>query len=576
MVDAGSYSSAIGSYDPTFVQGGAISLSLLVFLACTAWGARLVFGIWPCLRVLAFGRGCSGKAAMQAIQASSFGDGSLLGNLAQEFCEDFSADGAALPFGRVGATITLYWASTCSGSEVVLLVLLAIACYYQECGVNVKFRHRFSCECKPAKQKWIQGLFDELGVEKGCLFERAEAMTEEYAHCVTHNQKCKVPSCDIMIAGTSCKDFRKASSKLAAAEVLLHTSTSGGSAQTLWALLTYLSLHSVGILLLENSDTLDDANPAGKSMQTALDIVVSEIRSHGMTPCSLLTDSLLFGHPQERRRFYIVAVKSSGSMLFDFAARPLAMVFASLKECLVRCQRQAPCLTELFWPSDSMCVEALLNARVSKGVRVNQYNVSAVVKTYKLGGVRWGDVDLNQELQASIWYGTLPSHVREVFRYSKAEKSEVLCRDISQSVSRVRYSKLVDGRHVVPCKCPEQLVWVEMPGEEPRLQLGKESMLIQGFLVSKVPRLVASTPDNELMSLGGNMMASVLPLAILQSLFVSLPWRPDACTEDRLVAVSEGDVADAMFSFNAMLSEEDNGASQPCCSLKRRRKDTVR
>ena len=100
-----------------------------------------------------------------------------------------------------------------------------------------------------------------------------------------------------MIAGTSCKDFSKASSKLAAAVVLLHTSTSGGSAQTLWALLAYLSFHSVGILLLENSDTLDDANPAGKSLQTALDIVVSEIRSHGMTPCSLLADSLLFGYP---------------------------------------------------------------------------------------------------------------------------------------------------------------------------------------------------------------------------------------------------------------------------------------
>ncbi len=437
----------------------------------------------------------------------------------------------------------------------------------------------FPCGRTPAKQQWIHGLFDELGMEHGCVFERAEDMDQTHAHSCTHRRQCPIPVCDIMVAGTSCKDFSKASSNrcdLSPTVLLLQDSTPGGSAQTMRALLKYVSLHCVAILLLGNSDTLDEASPVNKSTQTALDIVLDAIRACGMAPCPLLTDSFLYGLPQERRRFYVVAVKDSGPMLFDFAMRPSAKVFAALKERLNQCQRQPPCLSQLLLATEDGCVEALLNARVAKGVRVSQYNVSAVAKTYKAGGLRWGDAELNDDLPANIWYGTLPNSMQAVLKYSRAEQpsGQVLCRDISQSAARVRYSKLVDGRHVAMCQCPEQVVWLELPGKEPRLQLGLESLAIQGFPISKVPRLAQRTSDHMLMSLGGNMMASVLPLAILQSLFVSLAWRPKACTLERPVAMSEGAVALAMSSFNAMMSEDDAAVEQTCRALKLRRRGT--
>ena len=514
---------------------------------------------------------------MRAVRASSFHDGSLLEQLAREIGDCDGAGGDVLPFGGAGATLEMYWASICSGSEVVLFVLLSIATYYQSRGVNVIFKHRFSCECKPAKQQWIHGLFDELGMEQACVFVRAEDLNQPRAYCCTHRRKCPVPDCDIMIAGTSCKDFSKASSNrrnLSPADVLKQESTPGGSAQTMRALLQYVSHHCVAILLLENSDNLDEASPVSRSTQTALDMVVDAIRRCGMAPCPLLTDSLLYGIPQERRRFYIVAVKDSGSMLFDFAMRPAATVFAMLKERLTQHQRQAPCLSELLLATDDDCVEAMLNARLAKGVREGHYNVSAVAKTYKAGGIRWGDAELNTDLPAKIWYGTLAPSAQATLKYSRAEKpsGQVLCRDISQSVARVRYSKFVDGRHVAMCQCPEQVVWLELPGKEPRLQLGLESMAIQGFPISKVPRLVQRTSDHMLMDLGGNMMASVLPLAILQSLFVSLAWRPKACTLQRPLAMSEGAVAIAMSSFHTMISENDEAVEQPCRAVKLRRR----
>ena len=514
---------------------------------------------------------------MPAIPASNFHDGTLLSKLSYEFGDDFRRRGLAVPFGGVGATLEIYWASICSGSDVVLLDLECIAQYYQEINVNVKFVHRFSCESKPWKQEWTHRLFEERGIEAGCLFERAEELGQTHAYCCLHKRKCPVPGCDLLIAGASCKDFSRSSTNMSPAEVMMHATTPGGSAQTMWALLKYVSLHCIEILLLEDADTLDVMSPAGKSLQTALNVVAAEIRKCGMNPCPLLTDAFLFGLPEERRRFYIVAVREIGSMLLDFGKRPLALVFSCLRENLVQCQREAPCLSEVLLKGDGAQIENLLNERLAKGAEKTNI-CGKVANIYKDGGVRWGDADLGQELQANIWYGTLPTGLQEVLKYSRAEvpKGQALLRDISNGINKIRYSKVVGGRHVAMCQYPEQLVWVETADQEPRLLLGVESMMIQGFPVSVVPRLVESTSDCLLKTLAGNMMASVLPLAILQSLFVSLAWRPQACNVQRPLAMSEGEVVDAMSCFDTMLSGEfrceDASESSNVHSLKRRRK----
>ena len=109
-----------------------------------------------------------------------------------------------------GSVVEMTWCSICSGSEVILFVLAAIASAFRARHITLIFKHLFSCEIVPAKQEWIRGAFKEGNVEEGCLFERAEDLGQENAACVTHGGKCRVPHADIVIAGTSCKDLSRA------------------------------------------------------------------------------------------------------------------------------------------------------------------------------------------------------------------------------------------------------------------------------------------------------------------------------------------------------------------------------
>ena len=105
------------------------------------------------------------------------------------------------------------------------------------------------------------------------------------------------------------------------------------------------------------------------------------------------------------------------------------------------------------------------------------------------------------------------------------------------------------------------------------MQMGREAMIIQGFPLAKVPGLVQSTRESLLMDLGGNMMAAVLPLAVLHSLFVSLIWRIEACDFDRPLALSAARIADAMACFESMdVADGDPEEERAQSTLKRRRK----
>ena len=102
---------------------------------------------------------------------------------------------------------------------------------------------------------------------------------------------------------------------------------------------------------------------------------------------------------------------------------------------------------------------------------------------------------------------------------------------------------------------PMQTMWVDLPGKPPRVLLGRKSMLIQGYPIAHVSNIVSSTPESLMASIGGNMMASPVALAILQALFASLPWNDERPT-------SIGDAAElkaAMDVFNSIttLSEKE-------------------
>ena len=112
------------------------------------------------------------------------------------------------------------------------------------------------------------------------------------------------------------------------------------------------------------------------------------------------------------------------------------------------------------------------------------------------------------------------------------ESMGALARDISQSPYRIRYSKFANGLHVAGTQKPDQVVMLDV--QPRRLQLGLESMLIQGFPVYKFPETVASVSDHTLMNLAGNSFAASVPLAILLCLFESAGWHDQglACCEN--------------------------------------------
>jgi hypothetical protein len=104
---------------------------------------------------------------------------------------------------------------------------------------------------------------------------------------------------------------------------------------------------------------------------------------------------------------------------------------------------------------------------------------------------------------------------------------------------------------------PGQIAWVEKPGNPGRLALGREMMLIQGYPLAKVPKLIAATSDNVLSGIAGNAMATPIPLVILQAVFVALQWTggPAVHTEQQDV-----DAAFAIFS-NLGSSQETSHAN---------------
>ena len=104
----------------------------------------------------------------------------------------------------------------------------------------------------------------------------------------------------------------------------------------------------------------------------------------------------------------------------------------------------------------------------------------------------WSSIQAPEELKSSPWFQTLTLQQKQTAAYSLCtDTMPVLFRDISQSLNRVRTSRIgKDGKHLIFTVTPGQLVIVFKDGGEPRLLLGEESMLLQGFPIAAVSDLV--------------------------------------------------------------------------------------
>lgn len=311
-----------------------------------------------------------------------------------------------------------------------------------------------------------------------------------------------------------------------------------------------MSKHNVQILLFENSDTLDEStatkiNGKGDSHLTEL---LRSFQNQGMYCFPVLADALVFGLPQERRRWYAMCMKTVGSVLFDFGLRPCKDAMALFRKRLQLCERQAPCATQLLYADDHPAIEAALNSRLKIGRANSRYNVGDVAATFKEHMLRYGEVEIPQFMSDSPWFGTFTNNMQQVVALSLtlSGADTVLARDISQSIRRFRHSKKVNGfgplsanadgglKHVMFTMMPEQQVLLTFESRPPRMLIGRESMLMQGFPLAKVQKLVETTEECVMMQLAGNMMATPVLLALLMSMFDCLVWKESsgACVQE--------------------------------------------
>ena len=441
-----------------------------------------------------------------------------------------------------------------------------------------------SAPMSPMSVSSAEGALSEQ--EPACLFRDIQDMGKPVADCVVHNQPCPVPTVDLLVIGTSCKDMSKANPSAPKGLVLKEQSSRGGSAQTFRGFLSYLERCHPSLILFENVDSM--AEESKGSGETNLDVFWAETASRGYECQVVMTDAGEFGLPCRRRRIYVLLVKTSNNALLDFAGRPLAGMFATFGALLNGCLRSPPCARLLWLPSEDPAVlqelhlreEKRENERIKKEKEAQKESKSKEKAPSPTGGAwvdahmafaqnlkrRWG-MAAPAHLQSNRWFQVLTTREQDALPHLQAENPNgTVFRDLSQSITRANANSFDSDRgiHIAPTILPRQQLWMECDeAEDCRLMLGRESLLYQGFpslpflrvLHEDILRTFAEksgqsgppaasylqtrsaqgsqgphtpwVPSESLMQdLAGNAMALPVLLCLAQCAFTALSWRP--------------------------------------------------
>ena len=103
---------------------------------------------------------------------------------------------------------------------------------------------------------------------------------------------------------------------------------------------------------------------------------------------------------------------------------------------------------------------------------------------------------------------------------------------------------------------PGQVVLVFQAHEEPRLLLGEEAMVLQGFPIAKVSDLVNTTTNHLMADIAGNMVALPVLLALMMSAVACVSWRED---QNAPGAPEPKDLEDALAAFHALDTSGSTG-----------------
>ena len=117
--------------------------------------------------------------------------------------------------------------------------------------------------------------------------------------------------------------------------------------------------------------------------------------------------------------------------------------------------------------------------------------------------------------------------------------------------------------------------WLSLPHQRPRMQLGREVLIVGGFPIDEVPQLVRRTKECDMMSIGGNMMIGPVLLGVLMSLLESAMWRKSPTVPN----VCESEAHGVMQLFLSSTTQDDDdcvehserAAQKTSAGLKKRR-----
>jgi site-specific DNA-cytosine methylase len=326
--------------------------------------------------------------------------------------------------------------------------------------------------------------------------------------------------------------------------VTSHTTTPGGSAQTLRGLNAYIEAHRPTILLFENVDTIDDSRALDMSDMDGL---------RGYETQKVVCNASQFGLPAARKRLLALAVLVRASPSVDFTDRSLEVVFATMRSLIRVCERVPECASQAILPEDDSRVIAELVRRQEHWTKSKQstYNVKTAMSTASGLGVPWGTFSAPAVLKESPWFSTITPEQQDALAFSFVQSpAPLLLRDARNSLGRVRVSVMEEGKHRAQAMLPSQCLFVFDGVQHPRCLLGCEAFQLQGFPIDdeRIQGVMAEFPQSFQQELAGNMVATPVLLALAMASITSLSWRR-TCTTDVTRAVKAEDSADAWNAF---------------------------
>ena len=237
----------------------------------------------------------------------------------------------------------------------------------------------------------------------GCIVQDIETLGEAEAHCIVHGKLCPLPSCDLFVIGSSCKDFSKPSPKKETQKLVFKQDSSlGGSAQTYHGFTSYVAAHLPGLVIYENVDGLEEQ--IGATAQSNLDILMQAMVELGYRGQPLRTDASSFGLPARRRRLYVLFVRQVNPKL-QTQGRSLTESFDMFNNMVASCLRSPPCAKDLLLNPASGEVAAFLEERTEKSVK-------AAAKSSKSSG-NWTDQRMKfAEAEGLRWAQPYPKELK--------------------------------------------------------------------------------------------------------------------------------------------------------------------